>query len=358
MKTSGEKTGIRGKRKAPERDPQIAGVLSLVQDLTALARSESAADLFGHAFTTLAATVPFDVGVVVMVEQNLDLYISARPGAESGMGEEFIARVRAVLQAVIPTEFAALDLIVIDERRNLVVDEKPARGAKKKGGGPAKATHDVHAVLRHENRTAGLVLICRRRKFTADEHHVIDIFAAQLSMLLDNLRARQKIRSFADMDDLTGVSNRRYFRRQLTQEMERSRVYGLALSILIIDVDDFKQINDSYGHMMGDVVLSEICGTVRDILRSPDGVSRFGGDEFAALLPHTDLAGAGVVAGRILERVNQLSIVDDSNEPIHCTVSIGIAQMEPGDATFNDLVRRADACLYDAKREGKNRYKF
>lgn len=349
MNTSGEKSGLPGKGEAAERDPQIAGVLTLVQDLTALAHSESAADLFGHAFSTLAGTVPFDVGVAVMVEQNLDLYISSRPDAGKQVGDKLIERVRQVLQTVIPAEFTTLEVVVKDERRNL------GSGS----GGQGGVDHDVHSVLRQENRTAGLVLICRgRRPFTEDEQRVIEIFSAQLSMLLDNLRARQKIRSLADMDDLTGISNRRYFRRRLTQEMERSRMYGVALSILIIDIDDFKLINDTYGHVMGDVVLSEICGTVRDLLRTPDGVSRFGGDEFSVILPHTDVAGAGVVAGRILERVNNLSITDEQKQPIRCTVSIGIAQMEPSDATFKDIVRRADACLYEAKREGKNRYKL
>ena len=330
---------------ATERDPQIAGVLALVQELTALAHSETAADLFGHAFTPLERTVPFDVGVAVMLEQNIDLYISSRANAGKQISEALVERVRSVLQSVIPPEFTKLEIVVKDERRNLGTHGEPG------------LAEDVHAILRQENRTAGLVLVCRgAREFTADEQRVIEIFSAQLSMLLDNLRARQKIMSLADMDDLTGVSNRRYFRRQLSAEMERSRVYGVPLSILLIDVDDFKLINDTFGHMMGDVVLSELCGTVRDILRSPDAVSRFGGDEFSVILPHTDRAGAGRVADRILERVRELNITVDQDRAIHCTVSIGSAQMEPGDASFNDMVRRADATLYNAKRDGKNRY--
>ena len=345
MKTSGEKPGSGDLKTTTERDPQIAGVLALVQELTALAHSETAADLFGHAFTTLARTVPFDIGVAVMLEQNIDLYISSRANAGKQISEALVERVRSVLESVIPPEFTKLEIVVKDERRNLGTRGEPG------------LSEDVHAILKQENRTAGLVLVCRgTREFSADERRVIEIFSAQLSMLLDNLRARQKIMSLADMDDLTGVSNRRYFRRQLGAEMDRSRVYGVPLSILLIDVDDFKVINDTHGHMMGDVVLSELCGTVRDILRSPDAVSRFGGDEFAVILPHTDRAGAARVADRILERVRELPITDEKEQPIRCTVSIGIAQMEPGDASFNDMVRRADATLYNAKREGKNRY--
>jgi diguanylate cyclase (GGDEF)-like protein len=223
--------------------------------------------------------------------------------------------------------------------------------------GDGGTDQDVHSSLRQENRTAGLVLVCRTgAAFTDDERHIVEIFSAQLSMLLDNLRAREKILSLADLDDLTGVPNRRYFRRQLTQEIERSRVYGVPLSILLIDVDDFKHINDTLGHLMGDVVLSELCGAIRSILRSPDAISRFGGEEFAVLLPHTDSAGAAAVAGRILKQVQELSLTDADNHAIHCTVSIGVVQLQPEDVTFDDIVRRADTHLYEAKRQGKNRY--
>ena len=328
------------------RAPQLAAVLTLVQDLTALAHSESAADLYGHAFTTLARAIPFDVGVAVMLEQHLDLYISTGTDAGKHVSEKLIARVRDVLRSVIPAEFTKLEIVVKDERRNLAGQ-----------GGEAGLDHDVHSILKQENRTAGLVLVCRGgAAFTDDERRVVEIFSAQLSMLLDNLRAREKILSLADMDDLTGVPNRRYFRRQLTAEMKRSRVYGVPLSVLLIDVDDFKMINDTLGHLMGDVVLSELCGTVKEMLRSPDAISRFGGDEFAVLLPHTDAAGAAAVADRILERVKALEITDADNRPIPCTVSIGVTQVEAADAAFNDVVRRADARLYDAKRQGKNRY--
>jgi len=329
------------------RAPQLEAVLTLVRDLTRLAQSESAADLFGHAFSTLARTIPFDVAVAAMIEQRLDLYISARADAGQQISGKLIERVREVLKEVIPEEFTRLEIVVKDERQNL-------EGAAHAAG----LDQDIHSILRQEQRTAGLVLVSRADSaFSEDECRVVEIFAAQLSMLLDNLRAREKISSLADMDDLTGVPNRRYFRRALTAEMERSRVYGVPLSVLLIDVDDFKQINDTFGHLMGDVVLSELCGTIREMLRSPDFISRFGGDEFAVLLPHTDSAGAASVADRILNRVRSLAITDAENQSIRCTVSIGVTQVVAiSDTTFNDVVRRADAALYEAKRQGKNRY--
>ncbi len=329
--------------------PQLAGVLALVKDLAGLIHSESTADLFGHAFHTLVKTVPFDVGVAVMLEQNIDLYISARPGAGRLVGEPLVERVRAVLRSVIPAQFTDTEIMVRDERRNL--DVEPAA--------PGSLGHDMHSTLRQENRTAGALLVCRSSdRFTEDEQHVMDIFSAHVSMLLENLRARQKIISLADTDDLTGVPNRRHFRKQLTYEMERARVYNVPLSLLLIDVDNFKEINDTFGHVMGDVVLSELCGTIKASVRTPDAVSRFGGDEFAVILPHTDATGAAAVADRILTRVREMPIISADEGPIRGSVSIGIAQCEPTDLTFSDLVRRADDRLYDAKREGKDRHVY
>jgi diguanylate cyclase (GGDEF)-like protein len=341
VKTSGERPA--GSRNRP---PQIAGVLSLVQELTRLVHSDSPAELFGRAFSTLAGVIPFDVGVAVMLEQNLDLYISARPDAGQHISDALAARVRTVLRSVIPPEFTSTEIVVKDDRRTLPVDSAIAG-----------IDYAFHATLTQETRTAGIVLICRSDDdFDEDERRVVEIFAAQLSMLLDNLRARAKIISLADMDELTGIPNRRFFRRQLTYELGRARVYNVPLSVLVIDVDDFKSINDTFGHVMGDVVLSELCGTIKSTLRTPDNICRFGGDEFAVILPHTDSVGAAAVSDRILERVRIMRIHSEEESDVRCTVSIGLAQSDASDESIDDIVRRADACLYDAKRQGKNRY--
>lgn len=325
---------------------QVRDLLALIQELTSRAvRSESVGDLFSRAFPTLLRCLPFDVGVAVMFEQNLDLYISTRHGAESFINDRLVARIRQTLENVIPLSFATTEVVVMSELHDLWDAD-----------GPAGIDYETHALLQQGSRIAGLLLLFRGTpEFTEPEHQVLEIFSTQVSLLGDTIEARAKIANLADTDDLTGIWNKRYFRRQFPQEIERARTFNIPLALLLFDIDEFKQINDTLGHVMGDVVLSELCGVVRETLRPTDILARFGGDEFAIILPHTDSAGAVAVAERVIKHVRALSIPTDDDGALQVAISIGIAEFQHDDSG-NDLIRRADERLYLSKRQGKNRY--
>jgi diguanylate cyclase (GGDEF)-like protein len=215
----------------------------------------------------------------------------------------------------------------------------------------------MHTLLRQDNRPAGIIVVFRRDgPFTPQEQRLLEFFSNQISMILGTIRANEQIQALADTDDMTGIWNKRYFRRQLPLEIERARIYQLPLSLLMFDVDSFKEINDTFGHPMGDVVLSELCAVVRDSLRNPDLFARVGGDEFAVVLPHTDYEGAECVAARIVERVAEMAIPAEGNTIIRCSLSIGISTYVTTDMTAADLIRFADERLYFAKKSGKNRF--
>jgi diguanylate cyclase (GGDEF)-like protein len=325
---------------------QISDLLVLIQELTSsVGRTESVADLLARAFATLFRCVQFDVCAAVMIEQNLELHVATRTGAESLLNDELVATIRRTLETLIPVSFMNTEVVVIRETHDL----------------PAAARFDlgpvISALLEQERRAAGLVLLSRAEPpFSDREQVVVSIFATQVAILLETIRTREQIVNLADTDDLTGIWNKRYFRRQLPQEIERARTFNVPLSLLLFDIDEFKLINDSFGHVIGDVVLSELCGVVRETLRPTDILARFGGDEFAIILPHTDAQGACAVAERVLRHVRSLTIPTDEEGAIQCSVSIGIAEFHRDDASANDLIRRADERLYLSKRQGKNRY--
>ena len=159
----------------------------------------------------------------------------------------------------------------------------------------------------------------------------------------------------SNTDSLTGVSNRRHFLPLLTQEMGRCRRFRHPLSLLMLDIDRFKRVNDAFGHPTGDVVIQRVAEACRAHSRDSDVVARLGGEEFAVLLPEAGLQGALVYAERIREDVEGLVLQGPGRAEVRCTVSIGAAEFGPFDVTEDDLLRRADAALYQAKDAGRNR---
>jgi diguanylate cyclase (GGDEF)-like protein len=165
------------------------------------------------------------------------------------------------------------------------------------------------------------------------------------------------MKALAETDALTETFNRRALADKLVQEIERANRYNTQLACLMVDVDNFKMINDAHGHLAGDGVLRQLGGILRREQRTVDIVARYGGEEFVVLLPETASPGARIFADRILKKVATHDF-GDPHRPVHVTISVGIAcypdeRVQDGES----LLKLADQNLYKAKMDGRNRYR-
>ena len=181
---------------------------------------------------------------------------------------------------------------------------------------------------------------------TQDE---IGQLAATFNTMADELE------QLAIRDALTGLYNKREFQRRLDQEITRARRYKHNLSLLIIDIDHFKQVNDTFGHQTGDKVLQILCGLIQKQMRPTDSTSRYGGEELALILPETDETDASRTAERLRELIESYTIDAGEGTKLRLTISIGLATFPADGATDLAFVAAADQALYAAKRKGRNR---
>ncbi len=203
-----------------------------------------------------------------------------------------------------------------------------------------KGTHrwmDTHAVpMRDANgQITGLLAVTR------------DITARK--------QADRELKQLAQTDSLTNLANRRHFMELAEQELSRTLRYGGPLSVLMMDLDHFKSINDTYGHTIGDLVLQKFGGLVRQTLRDVDAVGRVGGEEFAVVLPQTDGEHAMEVAERLCRLTADTEVALDRGRPLHFTVSIGVTTFAGASSNIDTLLGQADQALYQAKHGGRNR---
>ncbi len=191
----------------------------------------------------------------------------------------------------------------------------------------------------------------------AEATHLEEIHAKHMALLERN----EQLKQLSATDELTGCYNRRFFRQHLLREIDIERRHKTVFSILLIDVDNFKLINDTYGHATGDEILIQLSEAIRGTLRKSDVLARIGGEEFTIYLPHTSMEAAVVMADRIRQVVLHERFVSRKGE-VPVTVSIGVSsasaddqQRENPHAYLDELMERADIALYKAKAEGRNR---
>jgi diguanylate cyclase (GGDEF)-like protein len=188
--------------------------------------------------------------------------------------------------------------------------------------------------------------------FTREDVSLIELFGQLIGASIGNIKLFEKMQRQATLDGLTGLVNHKTFYEALEREVWRSRRYGGTISMLMADIDNLKVINDTYGHAAGDVVIKEVSRHIKDCIRQIDLAARYGGDEFAVILPSTTLEEAIVVSERIVNVVSGSPVVWQQTH-IPLSISVGVGQYGP-DVNPEDITSRSDRALYSAKQSGKN----
>jgi len=204
-------------------------------------------------------------------------------------------------------------------------------------------------------RTHGLITVVRNgRPFTDPDRDLLRSLASQATLALENVDLHFQVRRQAVTDELTGLANHGRFQDLLSGEIEQVRRYHHEVGLIMLDIDNFKSINDNYGHQQGDVVLKQVARVLRDTSRDADTAARYGGEEMALILPHTDLEGSYAIAERVRTAIEALRIPRvDEQGALRITASLGVAASSDGNK--DALIADADTALYAAKHAGKNR---
>jgi diguanylate cyclase (GGDEF)-like protein len=216
------------------------------------------------------------------------------------------------------------------------------------------------------NNCAIVPLICQERvvgvlnladkvegdRLKSEDIAVIELFSQLVGASIGNIKLFEKIQRQATTDGLTGLANHKTFYEILEKELWRARRYGGRISLIMIDVDNLKKINDAYGHRAGDKVIRDISKRIKECIRQIDTAARYGGDEFAVILLNASLGDATVVAQRMVDAVASSATIWNKEE-IPLSISVGLGQYD-ADTTPEDMTSRSDQALYTAKQAGKN----
>ena len=208
-----------------------------------------------------------------------------------------------------------------------------------------------------EHDTLGVISVARRGlPFSDSEREQFASLALSTAVAIERANDHKNVELQSVTDELTGVDNVRQFHRNLHGEVERSRRFGAEVGLVMIDIDNFKRVNDTYGHQQGDLVLKRVARVLQEQSRDIDQPARYGGEEMAIVLPQTDLVGASNLAERVRAAIEALAIERvDGGGSVPITASLGVSSLPESATDAQTLIAAADAALYRAKRAGKNR---
>src|SRR3989338_2345507 len=300
----------------------------------------------------LGAIIPYDrANVILMHDETWFLESAWMTNKDGGISDESIPSVEINVKGkplLVDMMESKTPLFVNDT----FIEERYVSGSESKRGSWIGAPIIINGEV-----IGFLNLNSDKTKVYLDEDaKLLAAFSSHLALALKNSREHQKMTALARHDELTGLRNRRFFNRAGEAEFERKKLTGSELSALMIDVDLFKRINDTFGHPVGNTVLQAVAGRCFNSLRSIDILARWGGDEFAALITDSDIFNAFQAASRILHQVGDDPIDIKKSRKIQHTLSIGLADTsnQGNDDSFEKLMDRADIAVYAVKATGQN----
>jgi diguanylate cyclase (GGDEF)-like protein len=312
---------------------------------TTLSSTHDLEGMFGVILDTAAITLGAKAGAVYLISPSgRDVRLEVARGYEAPeraalrIGEGIAGRSAAGISVLLPSE------------RDPVSPSRPVE--------PAAPTAIAVPLIRGD-RTMGVLALYGRsipEPFVQDDVATLGSFAAQASVAVENVLLHKEAQRLSITDGLTGVWNRRYLQLTLTKEIERAQRFDRPLSVLMMDIDHFKLVNDAHGHQVGDEVLVELTRRTMSTIRGQiDALARYGGEEFVVVLPETPREGARIVADKILSVIRHRPFGEDGEAAVPLTVSIGVAAFPEDGSTADELVRAADLAMYRAKEAGRNR---
>lgn len=321
----------------------------LVNFLSRISESFDETELLSKSFTCLQTLFPVMTmhAVVFSKDDNgiptADLYLAAP--ADTPAHAAWRTRLLEIGEALNPGEEARPTTVVLPLSGKAEVYACPGDGHILTL--PVHLGDTIHMYL--------MLLTSMERNLSKDQALALDSALRHMAISIKNVRRYQQVCHFADRDSLTGAYNRRYFEQALQSEIARHTRYGEELSLLILDLDHFKKINDTFGHLKGDEVLRAAVNVILTTIRQTDYCVRYGGEEFVVLLPHTSSRNAAWLAERLRRKIQKLAF-NAGSESFAVTVSIGVASIPAGEnKDGSSLTNEADQALYQAKHEGRNK---
>jgi eukaryotic-like serine/threonine-protein kinase len=339
------------RRRAEDAERQQRAFAEALLDTTAALNSTlSFAEVLDRILNNVGVVVPHDAANIMIVDEvsGIARVERAHGYAERGLTNTVMA-LRFVVADVVNLQSMAETgkAVVFADAQNFPgwVDLAETRWVKSYAGAPIRIRDQVVGFLNLDSATLGF--------FTEEHAQRLQVFANQAAIAIQNARLYAEVRRLAIVDELMGVYNRRGLFELGYREVERARRFNRPLSGIFLDVDRFKDVNDTYGHAVGDELLSSLAQLLRLGIRDIDLIGRYGGEEIVILLPENDRMIAEQVAERLRHTIEVAGLAT-SRGNLKVTISQGVVQLQESDASLADFIQRADRAMYAAKQAGRN----